>query len=75
MRCDVEKFEGSPRQVAWCLLSYECENTAVMVLIGVDVEEVVGDCCGELVEHTAVGAFTDIDDALKHPCYLARKSA
>jgi hypothetical protein len=74
VRCDVEQFERSSRQIAWRLLSHEREHTAIVVFIDVDVEEVIGDCCGKFAEHTAVGTFADIDDALEHPCYLARKS-
>ena len=74
VRCDVEQFETSPRQIARRLLANESEDTAIVVFIGVDVEEVIGDCCGEFAEHMWVGTFADIDDALEHPCYLARKS-
>jgi hypothetical protein len=41
--------------------------------VGVDVEQVIGDCCREFAEHVGVGTFADIDDTLEHPCYLANE--
>ena len=56
------------------MVAHEREDAAIVMRVSMDVEEVIGDCCGKFAERMAVTTFADIDDALEHPCYLARKS-
>lgn len=75
VHCDIEQLEGTLHEFAGRFLAHECEDTAVVVAVGVDVEKVSGDGCGKFIHEALVGALTDIDHALEHPCYLARNWA
>lgn len=70
---DVEELHGSLSQGARCFFADQCEDTAVVVSVGVNVKKVVGDSRRQFVDDATVAPFTDVDDAFEHPSFVANK--
>jgi len=61
-----EPFHHETRQQTWSLLSHEREDAAVVVGIGVDIQEMAGQAFRKPRQKGDVAALADIHHALKH---------
>lgn len=70
----VEAFDCRSGEVAGRRLTEQSEHAAVVVDIGVEIEQRVAGAPGEIAEERRRTALTDVDHALEHPASLSRKS-
>ena len=66
MVIQTEMQNGVASKHAWSQFTDECKDTAIVMPIRVEVEQILAHRIGKGVQHDPVRPLADIDNALKH---------